>query len=1070
MNRKKDNILIHIALVSFILIGCNQNASAQASWEKFGQNRVQYRIFEWSYYDSIHFRTFFYKDGKANALYALSVAEQELSNIVYLMGGRMEKKINLVVYNSFTDFRQSNIGRKTDETNLANGGKVDLIGENIPIYFNGDHAHLRKQIRRGIATVIKENMLFGESFKDALKNSIKMNLPSWYTEGYVNYITEDWTPEMSSEVASQIDTQAKRQFSSLANTQARLYGHSFWHFLASQYGENYVSNLLYLTRYRMNVYHAIEVVSKMDEKDFFKKWQQYYLPLPTKPSFGQDSLAGRKLITKIKTKPHATYSQFLVSPNGRDIAFVEKMDGQFKVKMTDLRTGKTVDMLSGGKRALQDLSDPNYPIMSWSPSGNRFAVLYQRNNRLNLRVFSGDHNRMENRLISPRKMDRITGMSYMPDDNTLCVTAVRKGQSDLYKLTIRKSKLENITNDLFDDKNPVYLQNENASGILFLSNRDNPYIGENSKSDAFNPQFNLYLYDPSKGTNLIQLSETKEAIQFPIQWGNEEYSYLMNENGILTRKIVRIEKRGQLGDTFSIRSFQPAPFTVIQQQYVQNAQYVIEVAKTKNTFSVYSTPFDTLKKYDKLFQDSLLNTIFSSSDINQIAVEQLPKYVTPFDNDTSKSELLEDLFMQKAQKKSRYQLFTSEKVLQKPKTYKPTFYPDFLQTSLDNTLLFTRYQAFDYNGGQFQNPPISGFVTTNLTDVMEDYRLSGGIRLGTSFNTLDYFVQLSNYRRRIDWGLLYFRSVRNNQYDQRDAAPPFFSPFPVYGKVALDYLQGEATYPIDMLHSFRAQLGLRVDRVRVKSTDQYSAGIPDDRQYWVVNRYEFVYDNSISPILNIWKGTRFKLFGEYQYKFNDQTKGFYNFGYDGRTYTTLYKNLILASRLAGSHSGGNAKILYLLGGVDNDVNPEQDQNTSIDLTQNYAFVSLATNMRGYRQGFRNGNSFMVMNQEIRLPVMNTFFKRQVKSGFIRNLQLVAFADLGSAWRGILPNEKNISNPNVITMNPVTVFIENSQYDFGMGYGLGLRSRILGYFMRADFAWNIEGVRKPMMHISLATDF
>ena len=268
MNRKKDNILIHIALVSFILIGCNQNASAQASWEKFGQNRVQYRIFEWSYYDSIHFRTFFYKDGKANALYALSVAEQELSNIVYLMGGRMEKKINLVVYNSFTDFRQSNIGRKTDETNLANGGKVDLIGENIPIYFNGDHAHLRKQIRRGIATVIKENMLFGESFKDALKNSIKMNLPSWYTEGYVNYITEDWTPEMSSEVASQIDTQAKRQFSSLANTQARLYGHSFWHFLASQYGENYVSNLLYLTRYRMNVYHAIEVVSKMDEKDF----------------------------------------------------------------------------------------------------------------------------------------------------------------------------------------------------------------------------------------------------------------------------------------------------------------------------------------------------------------------------------------------------------------------------------------------------------------------------------------------------------------------------------------------------------------------------------------------------------------------------------------------------------------------------------------------------------------------------------------------------------------------------------------------------------------------------------
>jgi hypothetical protein len=337
---------------------------------------------------------------------------------------------------------------------------------------------------------------------------------------------------------------------------------------------------------------------------------------------------------------------------------------------------------------------------------------------------------------------------------------------------------------------------------------------------------------------------------------------------------------------------------------------------------------------------------------------------------------------------------------------------------------------------------------------------------------LDYFLQFNNYRKRTDWGLLYFHHSTTNLYDQRNTPPPFFSPYPVSGKVSMDYIQGSWTYPFDMLKSIRLQLGGRYDKIRIQAKDKYSIGIPDDNQFWLVSRAEFVYDNTITPIMNIWKGTRIKIFGEYQYKFNGDTKGFYNFGYDARNYLTLYKNLILASRIAGAHSGGNAKILYFLGGVDNDLNPKSDGNTGIDPTQNYAFQSLATNLRGYRQGARNGNSFMVVNEEIRLPIYNTFFKRPIKSGFIRNLQLVAFTDIGSAWKGILPNSDNIKNQNFVRdqNSPVTVFIDNSQYDFGLGYGLGLRTRLLGYFLRTDFAWNIEGSKKPIIHVSLATDF
>jgi hypothetical protein len=104
-----------------------------------------------------------------------------------------------------------------------------------------------------------------------------------------------------------------------------------------------------------------------------------------------------------------------------------------------------------------------------------------------------------------------------------------------------------------------------------------------------------------------------------------------------------------------------------------------------------------------------------------------------------------------------------------------------------------------------------------------------------------------------------------------------------------------------------------------------------------------------------------------------------------------------------------------------------------------------------------------------LPIYNTFFRRPIKSGLIRNLQWVAFADAGLAMSGFYPTADNIVNQIRIRDNQsnISVYLER---DFGLGYGTGLRTRFLGYFVRSDFAWSIAGSRKPMLHLSLATDF
>ena len=1056
--------MIKKTFILFLCLLMTKFMFAQASWEQYGQNRVQYRTFDWNYFDSTNFRTFYYDQGKANARYALKMAESELQHIVYMMGGRLNKKLNIIIYNSFSDYRQTNIGRKNENINDANSGKIEIIGENIPVYFDGDHNHLKQQIIKGISSVIKDNMLFGDNIKEIVKNAIKMNLSEWYTLGYVSYIANEWTPEMQTEVSNLINQKPKADIDDMSNLNAALIGHSFWRFVALQYGENQISNLLYLTRYRKSIQSSLQIVFKKPYKEISSEWKSFYETNATENLSINDSI--RTVLATIKLKKEATYSNIAVSPSGKDIAYVEKKDGQYSIKLYNVKYQKTNTIIDGGVRAMQELADPDYPLISWSPSGRKVAILYMKKNQLNIRIYTTGERKMQNKIITRSKIDRITGMCFMNDDNSVAITGIKKGASDLFKLSLSNNRIENITNDLFDDKNPVVVNNMNYSGILFLSNRTSAYIGENSKSDAFNNQFNLFLYQPSKGNNLIQLSNTETEIKFPMQWGTEDVSYLTNEGNILVRKTIKSQKRSDKYDTFDVIQNAPLHYNTLKQEYIQNSASVIELSKANNEYIIYSSDFSKREKENINFRNLGKQDTLQKEDL-KLNEFQFSEYETPFKNDSS-SAMLNTIFTENKKQKSntgkRYEVYTEAVNKLKTYKYKTTFTPDFLQTTLDNTLLFTRYQVFGATNQGYQNPSLSGFLTSTLTDILEDYKLTGGARLGVDLNSKDYFFKFNNYRRRTDWELLYFHHGEQSiQEDFTRIEPNFVL------KNKLEFLQAKISYPFSILKSIHVYAGIRYDRKETLSLEKVSLGKPVVKQLWTVNRVEYIYDNSMPALINIRKGSRYKFFAEYQYKLSADKKSFFNIGYDARKYSTLYKNIIFAHRLVGAHSIGNAKVIYKLGGIDNDLSPKQEANTAVDFTENYAFQAKSTNLRGYQDGFLNGSSYLIYNEEFRLPIYNTFFKKNIKSGFIKNLQFILFADFGTAWKGFYPTAKNVVSQSIYGSadKGVLVYIDNS---FALGYGTGIRTKILGYFIRTDFAWRVNGGKKPMLHFSLATDF
>jgi len=200
-------------------------------------------------------------------------------------------------------------------------------------------------------------------------------------------------------------------------------------------------------------------------------------------------------------------------------------------------------------------------------------------------------------------------------------------------------------------------------------------------------------------------------------------------------------------------------------------------------------------------------------------------------------------------------------------------------------------------------------------------------------------------------------------------------------------------------------------------------------------------------------------------------------GFDFRFYQKIHRNLIWATRLAGSTAFGPRKMIYYLGGTDNRFvlsdSPNFDYLTEVSTEQNYYYQASATNMRGFFPNVRNGNNFVVLNSELRLPIFKYFMNKPIKSDFISSLQAIAFADFGTAWTGKSPySQENTFNSKEYIEGPVKVIAINQKDPFVGGYGFGLRSRVWGYFLKLDFAWGVEDaeVVGHQTILSLGLDF
>ncbi len=1115
-------------LCFFILCSFSLSLQAQVNAVEFGKNRLQYKKYKWKFYQSPNFNSYFNEGGLEIGKFVAQVAEDELKSVETAVEYASQRRINIVVYNDYNDMKTSNIGLGSEFMNA--GGTTKFVNNKMVVYFNGNHNELRRQIREGIARVLLDNQLFGDDIGEFASNQALLDLPVWLTDGFVSFVGEEWSTVWDDDLKSAMLSGTYNNFYQFAFEKPLLAGHSFWFYIAEKYKKENVAYFLYLARIYKSLNSASQRITKKKFKEVladFMLYEQdkYYKDIRQRRNVPKGSVS---VSEEIKKKD---FYRFNANPNPRSTmyAVTEFHKGVYSVKLNE-NYENIATLYKSGIINLTNTVNPNYPLMAWDGKGTRLAVIYWEAGKIKMFVYDAIAKFKRNKQVI-EGLDQIQDVQFMLDANTLLFSAVKNGHTDIFTYKIEAAKLTQLTNDVYDELDASFVSFPNKTGIIFSSNRPGP---DASLGDTVLPsknRFNIFLLDYLTGKQISQLTNLKFGnARFPMQYNVNHFTYVSDENGVGNRwagffntqregldtlfyigeEVLRNPDDKELDSTLvawqrnepdSISFFQVTKdstytfpltnyqSTLLETRIAGDRGQVSEVTRQGDYKFLYKLRVDSIALRKRNVNPRPTEYMKRLMIANRAKEGSAIDYQQPVDSAANVNDFFQNEFTNDkdtaAKTTVRSANSQAEPVLQRSKlyNYRLKFNNEYVVSGVSNNILINRYQPYAGGTGPIQLGNGSNLNFTfraSVSDLMEDIKFVGGFRLGTNLKDNDYLFSFQNLRRRFDWGLTYYRTSNRNFYAEIISA----GVTGLYNtQLNTSLYQFNGSYPLNEVQSLRTTLAYRRDRTIIKAfnngtqqPDVVGLGFPDQVTQYALGRFEFVHDNTKNPTQNIWFGFRGKIYMDINSPLSDKTtngnKDTYNFGFDVRNYVQIYRNFIWATRAAADVSWGTNKLIYYAGGVDGWLNP-QFNNLNKPLDQSYAFQSLAVNLRGFPQNVANGNNAFVINSELRLPVFSTLINKPINNAFLRNFQLIQFADLGTAWNG---KYNKLARPSVVfsSSDPAITFLKRAGGigPFAGGYGFGARSTLLGYFIKVDASWEMNGIfkDKPYWYVALGFDF
>jgi hypothetical protein len=1105
--------VVFLVLIATI---CFNGASAQHASERFGKNRVQYKQFRWNYLSSENFDVYFYDDRKRVAQEALDYLEKEFDRITDLIGFYPYQKTKVFLYSSVADLQQSNIGLNKQQ--FSAGGETDFVKPYLEVAHPGTVEEFKEELIYKFSELMLNEMMFGGSLKDMFQNAVLLNLPDWFVDGASLYVAKGWNDEMDDFVRQLMTEKKANKALRMTGPEAALVGQSIWNYIVEKYGKSSVNNILNYTRIIRNEERSILITLGIPFRQLMVDWKNYYTDMEKR--VGQSYVAQSDSSRfSSRHRKSVVFTTVKISPDGKKIAYAENDRGKFTVKVRSLENGRETVILNGGNKAIRQTVDHNIPLLSWSDA-NTLGVIGVKHGQYVFWLYD-----LLTKSKLPRELDRFSNVrsfDFSGNGRLAVLSADLNGQNDLFLISSRRDRTRRLTNDIFDDLDPSFIPNTNT--VVFSSNRTTDSIANNVRGyDKSTVNYNLFLFSlDTTSTTVTRVTNTLSKDFKPKALDENNFFYLSDQRGIVN--LFRYNRQtgiyAQVSNyNSSIRDFD-LNFGSQTLALVATQDMGEDIFKVSN-FNIERQIFTPASRRREVQQAKTLTEKRKQEQPKNMSIKDLINARLKEKTDTTKQEPKPEVKPDSV-KSEKGVINTDDYTFEepvpvkadtiKPKTEKPlntndyVFEDEVVKAKQPSETFLTRYMKardasrvtgpfpympkFSYENfsTNFVIDPLRGFsvkLEAQMNDMLENYRIMGGIQTARDLKSGDVWGEFQFLPYRIDYSLRFDRKV----YIWETIGNS--SDMPAEHKYSFQKIEVGASLPLSVRTrvSVKPFIGFTqfVDRGALLPQTIAPEFLPTQHQVYSGARAEVVYDNSLTTGMNIIEGTRGKFSVVHYEALGNGTKSFSQVSLDVRHYQKIYREIVLAVRgFTGTFFGKSPK-KYLLGGMDNWILNQTNysglqnplRNASGSFNENILFSEFATSLRGFDYATLYGTSVAVGNIELRVPLVRALSNGPIASNFFRNLQFTAFYDIGTSWTGPIPiNSRNSVRKRVVPEDPTEsgspFVIEINEYlnPWLYSYGVGLRTMMLGYYVKFDLAWPVENykVNDPRLSVTLGFDF
>jgi Tol biopolymer transport system component len=519
---------VRLRLVAAVAAALTLSAPA-ARAQYFGQNKVQYRDFDFQVMKTRQFDIYYYPEEKEAVTDAARMAERWYTRLSRLLNHQFLARQPIVLYASHTHFEQTNtlsgfIGEGT-------GGVTELLKRRVILPMAGPLGETDHVLGHELVHAFQFDITGrGAGPLSSGNTPSAIQLPLWFIEGMAEYLSiGPVDPHTAMWMRDSVAQNKMPRIDQLDSPEYFPYrfGQALWAYVAGRWGDEVVARALRASlRGNVDAEQILEGVTGLPSKELSKQWhealQAQYRPLMeakrAATSYGP-VVVSEKNAGEMNIAP-------ALSPDGTSLAFFSEKDlFSIDLYLADARTGKIRQKL------IKTATDPHFQSLqfissagSFDATGKRFVFGAVEGGKaaLSLRDSSGG-NAQDFKIA---EVDEIFDPSFAPDGRQVVFSAMTGGLTDLFVYDLGTKQLRRLTSDAYADLQPSW--SPDGRTIVFTTDRFSTNL---DTLRAGNYQLGLMSPD---GSNIRALPSFDDAKNVDPNWAADGASvfFVSDRNGI----------------------------------------------------------------------------------------------------------------------------------------------------------------------------------------------------------------------------------------------------------------------------------------------------------------------------------------------------------------------------------------------------------------------------------------------------------------------------------------------------------------------------------------------------------